>query len=464
MSIRNGGHPPQAGASSNGVNPVKLKDKPREKALEILCRVEDGLFADTLLDQARQAFDTRDNAFILELVYGTLRNRSLLDWTLNQLSAQPIGKTDAWTRNIVRLGAYQLLFLDRVPASAAVNTAAELAKTYGKKHGYVNGLLRNLDRKRSAISYGGPENSASRLGVLYSHPQWLVKRWLARYGFESTEALLRRNNEPAPLVIRTNTLKTTREELTAALLAEGVEARKTVYSPTGLALLSSPGIRSLAAYEQGWFIVQDEAAQLVSLMLAPATGASVLDACAAPGGKSTHLAELMKNQGAIVALESDRARIARIRENSSRLGTTIIAPALGDAERYKSGSFDGILIDAPCSGLGVLRRHPDGRWTKNEGSIKERAGTQQRILSHCAQLLKPGGALVYATCTTEPEENEDIINAFLAGAGTDFVLADSRPFLAGRASELVDDKGFFRTHLNDQGMDGFFGARLVKKE
>ncbi len=438
-------------------------DKPRKKAVEILHRVEEGFFADSSLEQARQSFGVLDSAFILELVYGILRNRARLDWALNLLSAQPLEKTDAWTRNILRMGAYQLLFLDRVPASAAVNTATELAKVYGKKQGYVNGLLRNLDRRRSAISFPGPDDLVKRLAVLYSHPEWLIRRWFERYGAETTESILGTNNLSASLVIRCNTLKVTRDQLKASLASQGAESRETSYSPVGLEIVSSPGIRALSAYEQGWFMVQDEAAQLVSLLLAPGPGQTVLDACAAPGGKAAHLAELMGDRGTIVALDSDHTRIARIRENISRLGLKSITPEKGDATQYRERAFDKVLIDAPCSGLGVLRRHPDGRWIKNERIIWERAAVQQRILENCANLLNPGGVLVYATCTTEPEENEGLITDFLTRKRGDFTINDPRPFLPVQAAVFVNDTGFFCTFPNTMGMDGFFGVRLVRK-
>ncbi len=437
------------------------RDKPRETALEILTGVEAGAFADALLDRARGSFDARDSAFILELVNGTLRNRSRLDWALNQLSLQPIHKTDPSTRNILRLGAYQLLFLDRVPASAAVNTAAELAKSRGKKPGYVNGLLRNLDRKRSSIVYPGPEDPVKQLAVLYSHPEWLVGRWVRRFGLEQATSLLRENNHAAPLVVRANSLKTTRTELKTALASLGIESRETPYSPSGIELLSSPGLRSLPAYDQGWFMVQDEAAQLIGFLLSPLPGEAVLDACAAPGGKATHLAELMQNRGTVVALESDGARMPRIRENSLRLCASIVEAVQGDAGDFHEGRFDKILIDAPCSGLGVLRRHPDGRWHKREQMIGERAALQRRILENCAGLLKPGGALVYATCTTEPEENEDVIGDFLE-RHREFALDDPRPFLPPPAGKLVDKRGFFRTYPDEPSMDGFFGVRMRK--
>ena len=199
------------------MNFVRTRDKPREQALVILRKVEEGVFADMLLVKARESFDARDSAFLLALVNGTLRNRARLDWILNQFSAQPVEKTDAWTRNILRFGAYQLLFLNRVPASAAVNTSTELAKIYGKKHGYVNGLLRNLDRKRNSIPEPAFNDPAIRLATVYSHPAWIVRRWLNRFGTERTEKLLSENNGDAPLVIRTNTLKTTRVMLKATL-------------------------------------------------------------------------------------------------------------------------------------------------------------------------------------------------------------------------------------------------------
>jgi len=441
-----------------------LKDIPRETALTILCRTEEGIFVDAQLALARQKLDARDSAFLLELVYGTLRNRALLDWTLNRFSAKPIDTTDTRTRNILRLAAYQMLFLDRVPVSAAVNTAVELAKVHGNKHGYVNGLLRGLDRKRSTIGQPDHADPIVRLAIQYSHPLWLVRRWVARYGAEATETLLQANNQPAPLTIRANTLKTTRQALRIALEAEGVTVAETDHAPAGLNILTTPQwLRTLQAYRDGWFVVQDQAAQLISLLLSPQPGELVLDACAAPGGKTTHLAELMRDQGGVVALELDASRMVRIRENSRRLGMTSIAPVQGDATTYHEGSYDRVLIDAPCSGLGVLRRHPDGRWNKTEQTVDEHASLQRRILQNCASLLKPGGTLVYATCTTEPAENVDVIDWFLAGPGSSFRIDDPRPQLPQAAAALVDNRGFFRTVPNAPTLDGFFGVRLVKK-
>ena len=449
---------------AEGAGPPLLKDIPRETALTILCRTEEGIFADTALALARQKLDARDSAFLLELVYGTLRNRSLLDWTLNRFSAKPVDTTDAWTRNILRLATYQMLFLDRVPVSAAVNTAVELAKAHGNKHGYVNGLLRGLDRKRSTIGQPDHADPVVRLAIQYSHPLWLVKRWVVRFGAEIAESMLLANNQPAPLTIRANTLKASRQSLRIALEADGVTVEETNAAPAGLNILATPQwLRTLTAYRDGWFVVQDQAAQLISLLLSPQPGETVLDACAAPGGKTTHLAELMQDQGAIVALELDASRMGKIRENSRRLGMKSITTVQGDAAAYHEGSYDRVLIDAPCSGLGVLRRHPDGRWNKTEQTVTDHASLQRRILQNCSRLLKPGGTLVYATCTTEPAENDDVIDWFLAGPGSSFQIDDPRPLLPQAATALVDSRGFFRTTPNALAMDGFFGVRLVKK-
>jgi len=441
---------------------VALIDKPRQTALEILRHVENGGFADSLLDKARAVFDQRDSAFILELVYGTLRNRKRLDWVLDRFSARPVEETDAWTRNIFRLAAYQLLFLDRVPVHAAIDTAVELAKTHGQKNNYVNGLLRNLDRGRNRISFSEFASPVERLSVLYSHPEWLIRRWMQRFGEEITEKTLANNNLHAPLVIRTNLLKTTREELKTSLASEGVQSKETLYSPLGLELIASPPLHTLSAYKRGWFMVQDEAAQLIGFLPAPHPGQMVLDACAAPGGKATHLAERMQNQGSIIAIDTDSERMKRITENTKRLGITIINPVKADASRYAHGRYDSILIDAPCSGLGLLRRHPDGRWNKRESITRECEKIQERILENCSSLLKPGGVLVYATCTTEPEENEDRIQAFLR-AHPEFSLEDSRGLLPASAQHLVDAQGYYRTFPHEPSLDGFFGARLIKR-
>lgn len=439
-------------------------DKTRDQAAEMLYRAERGEFVDVLLEKARPRFSQRDNAFILELVNGVLRNRAYIDYALDTFSERPIEKTDAWTRNVLRLGAYQILFLDRVPVSAAVDTSVEIAKRRGRKSGYVNGLLRSLARNKKDIRPPSQEDIVKYLSIFYSHPEWLVRRWHERYGRERTELLLASANSPSPLTVRANLLRTSREGLRSSLEADGAIVRETSFSPSGIEIISSPGLRNLSAYEKGWFVVQDEAAQLVSMILGPKPGETVLDACAAPGGKTTHIAELMNNTGSVIALEADAERAVRIDENSERLGITIIQTVIGDAADYKGGPFDRILIDAPCSGLGVLRRHPDGRWTKEEGTVLEHQVLQKKVLDNCSGLLKPGGVLVYSTCTTEPEENEEVIEEFLKDRSEIFRLDDPRPYLPAGAVRLVDDRGFFRTWPTAPEMDGFFAARLLREK
>jgi 16S rRNA (cytosine967-C5)-methyltransferase len=441
---------------------VQQPDRTRERALAVLHDAERGVFADRLLDQARRDLDARDRAFLLELAYGVLRNRARIDWVLDRYSAQPVAGTDGWTRNILRLGAYQLLFLDKVPPSAAVNTSTELAKRHGKKAGYVNGLLRTIERSRERLPLPPGDDAVARLSILYSHPPWLVRRWIKRLGEQRTEDALRRNNRPAPLMLRTNTLKGSRDELLSLLEAQGATVKATECSPLGIEVLSSPGLTSLPAYQEGWFTVQDEAAQLVGLLVAPQPGEAVLDACAAPGGKATHLAEQMRDQGSIIALESDPARIVRIKENSERLGISIVHPVVGDATAYREGAYDRVLIDAPCSGLGVLRRHPDGRWTKSEQTIQEKKVLQQRILENGASLVKQGGCIVYATCTTEKEENADVISHFLSNNTGKFIIDPPLSYIPSSCSPLIEPNGFFNTFPNDTDMDGFFAVRMVR--
>lgn len=440
-----------------------IPSNPREAVLNILLKAERGGLAGRLIESLRSLFAPIDNAFLLELVYGVFRNRTYLDYSLNLFSERPVEKTDARTRNILRIGAYQILFLDRVPVRAAVDTSVQLAKRFGGKFGYVNAVLRNMARGIDRIQPPCIDDVDRRFSIIYSHPEWLVKRWVLRYGADTAEKLLSSNNKRAPLTIRANTLKISREGLKSELQAEGCIVRDCIYAPTGIEIVSSPGITRLDSFKKGLFLVQDEAAQLVALLLDPLPGETILDACAAPGGKTTQIAELMKNQGRVIALDNDPERLKMLEENIERLGMEIIEPVLGQAYQYEGGLFDRILIDAPCSGLGVLRRHPDGRWTKTEEAITRHRPLQEMILEACSALLKPGGVLVYATCTTEPEENEDLIAGFISKKRAGFMLDDPRQHLPANAAHLVDGRGFFRTWPNIPMIDGFFAARLIKK-
>jgi len=368
-------------------------------------------------------------------------------------------------KNLLRLGAYQILFLDRVPPSAAVNESVRLAKTLGEGAiaGFVNAVLRAMTRAGTIPLPDPADDPILHLSVKYSHPEWLVRRWLARLGPERTAALCAANNEIPPVTVRVNILHTTRDALAAELNRSGIEVTACRISPSGLMLRGVSGLTDLPTYERGDFYVQDEAAQLVGWTVDPKPVERILDACAAPGGKSTHLAELMGDRGEITAADAGEKRLGRIEENARRLGLGSIRPVAadltGDAAVLGLIPYDRILVDVPCSGLGILRRNPEAKWYKTEEVIGKMAALQNRILAKAATLLKPGGVLVYSTCTTEPEENENVVGSFL-GRFPEFRLENLRSLWP--ESGLVTPEGWLNTILNPYGMDHFFAARLIK--
>lgn len=371
-------------------------------------------------------------------------------------------------RNILRLGAYQLLFLDKVPVSAAVNESVKLAKEKEQRSsGFVNAVLRNIDRERNKIPYPEPEEHPIEfISVRYSHPAWLVKRWIERYGIDKTIELCRLNNEAPPFAIRANRLKINREGLKELLRKDIDRIEDCSVSSNGLILKGASNISENPAFKEGLFYVQDEAAQLISQMLDPKAGEKVLDACAAPGGKTTHIVELMEDKGEIIALDVNKKGLGLLKENCERLGISIVKPYLKDAAKDISDiakdKFDKILIDAPCSGLGVIRRHPEGKWQKKEELILESQKIQKRLIENLSGYLKDGGALVYSTCSTEKDENEDVVEDFLE-RHPEFKIDDIKQYLPETGRMLVDEKGFLHTSPINNRMDGFFAVRLKKE-
>ena len=442
----------------------------RELALEALTRIEKGLQrADQALEQTfdQTRLERRDRGLVTELVYGVLRHRSRLDWALNQFCQKPIHRLSPTVRNILRMGAYQILFLDRIPARAAVDEAVDLTqkKGAGGFRNVVNAVLRSLDRERESIIYPDPEaDLIGYLSVYDSHPEWMVSRWLKRYGPERTRVICRANNEVPPVTLRVNTLRTTREDLAAHLKDEGFEVEPCRVSPLGLKVRDG-FVTDSDAYRKGWFYIQDEAAQLVVWAMAPRPGETILDACAAPGGKTTQMAQAMANQGRITVLDQDPQRLERVRQNCERLGILIVECHPGDArnpERLKDQRFDRILVDAPCSGLGVLRRNPEGKWSKTEALIQQYVQVQSQILKGISPLLRDGGVLMYSTCSIEPEENEEVVKGFLKTC-PEYSVLDLKNDLPASASSLVTPEGFLFTLFNQDSMDGFFAAKLVKR-
>jgi 16S rRNA (cytosine967-C5)-methyltransferase len=411
---------------------------------------------------------TLDRAFITELVYGVLRRRGYLDWVIARFTTHSGRRQSIKLKNLLRLGAYQILFLDRVPPSAAVNESVRLAKTLGEGAvaGFVNAVLRAMTRAGTIPLPDPAADPILHLSVQYSHPEWLVSRWLARLGPERTAALCAANNEIPPVTVRVNLLRTTREALAAELSRAGIEVAACLISPSGLMLRGVSHLTELPSYERGEFYVQDEAAQLVGRAVDPKAGDRILDACAAPGGKSCHLAELMGDRGEITAADSSAKRQERIVENAHRLGLASIRPVVadltGDSSALGLTPYDRILVDAPCSGLGILRRNPEAKWYRTENVIGRMADLQLKILAKAGMLLKPGGVLVYSTCTTEPEENESVIGDFLSRY-PGFRLESLRP-LWPESPELVTREGYLNTMLNPYGMDHFFAAKLIKGE
>lgn len=447
----------------------KQKATVRALATEILLKVDTRkAYADVLIDQTlrAQSWDERDRALLTELVYGSLRWRGKIDARLSEYLRRPLSENNPLIRNLLRLTCYQLLFLDKIPDYAAVNEAVELAKRYGgeKTAGFVNGVLRNFLRDRRRVAPAVNNEAIESLAADYSHPEWLVKRWREDFGVEAAKALMRANNEKSPLVLRANALKCTRDELLRRFAEASISATPTPYAPQGICVQSAGSVANLPGFAEGLFQVQGESSQLVALLLAPLPGERILDACAAPGGKSTYLAELMKEQGEVIAIDPSARGCEKMRENIARLGLTSVRIVNADASRELTGAlgkpYDRILIDAPCSGLGTLRSHPEIKWHRNAGDIQRLSRLQAKILHRAVAYLKPRGVLVYATCTLTPEENALNVKSLLE-RHQEFELQDAARYLPGEAKHMVRGN-YFEALPQRDNTDGFFAARMRK--
>jgi 16S rRNA (cytosine967-C5)-methyltransferase len=448
----------------------KKRKSVRQLATEILLKVDTRKsFADVLLDHSLKdaALSDRDRALLTELAYGTLRWRGKIDARLNLYLRSSLEDTDPFIRNLLRVAFYQLLFLDKIPNYAAVNEAVQLAKAYGgdRVAGFANAVLRSFLREKGKAAAAPATNDwQAVLATEHSHPQWLVKKWLDYFGREETEALMRANNKVAPLVLRVNSRSSSREALLALLAESGISAVATQWSPAGIWVKSRSPVNQLPGFREGLFQVQGEASQLISYLLAPQRGERILDACAAPGGKTTHIAELMDDTGELIALDKSEKGIEKIRENLARLRLTSVCTAKSDVSHELltklASRYDRILVDAPCSGLGTLRSHPEIKWHRNETDIKRLSSLQERIVDRVVHYLKPGGVLVYSTCTLNKDENENVIGDFLERR-REFVLEDAASYLPQEASSLVCGS-YFIALPHRHNTDGFFAARMRK--
>lgn len=443
----------------------------RELALKVLKEVEDrDAYADILLDHwlSRHPLPQRERALATELTFGTLRRRNTLDWVIEAFSRRPVVKMDLWVRNILRLGAYQLLFLDRIPAHAAVDESVKLAHRFGSygAAAFVNAVLRRVASEPRPTLPPLEENPVAHLALLHSHPEWLVKRWLEQFGRSETEALCLANNQVPPLTLRVNTLKATSNMVKERLEAAGLEVESGHYLAEALTVKKGGAPQDLPGYRDGWFTVQDESSMLVAHVLAPEPEEMVVDMASAPGGKTTHLAERMGNHGSILAADLHEHRLNSVQELARRLGISIIKTLVADGRELVQlfpGQADRVLLDAPCSGLGVLRRNPEARWRKRPQDIPGLVRLQRELLEAGGRLLKPGGILVYSTCTILPEENQGVIEGFLQDH-PDFTREDLTPFLPEPLSaEPGVKEGWLQLYPHHHGTDGFFLARLRKK-
>ena len=402
-----------------------------------------------------------ERRFATELVYGAVKACGTLDWMLSHYLKRPLTQTDPLVVNILRLGLYQLHFLDRVPPSAAVNESVNLARklAHPGASGFVNAVLRTAVREPERIQYPNlSQNPVKHIALRECHPEWLVARWISRLGVEETQALCRFNNANPPLSLRANTLRVSRDELLDRMSHAGVAAFPSALAPEGI-VCNRLGEEPLQFLREGLCQAQDESSMLVSHVLEPQPGEFIIDACAAPGGKSTHIATLMQNQGRVLACDIHAHKISLIEENSRRLGIAAVEAKLLDSTRLHekfAGQADRVLVDAPCSGLGVLRRRPDSRWRK-EASLRALPELQKAILFSAARCVKPGGVLVYSTCTLEEAENAEVVNALLLG-GLNFALESAGEHLPVPRLETM-----LTLWPQRDAVDGFFIARLRRE-
>lgn len=393
----------------------------REAALQTLYAVEvKAAFAHLALSHILRtaALPPRERALATELAQGTVRMRAAVDFALAQFCHYQLTRLSPWIRNLLRLAAYELLFLHRTSPAATCHAAVELAKQYGHPGTVrlVNAVLRRLSEQRKQIDYPPFETDpVGHLTTRLSHPRWLVERWLQRWPPEEVRALCLTNNRPPPLTVRVNRLRLTPEDLRAQWEVRGVKAQPCRWAPEGLVVGHVGEVQLLWGFDQGWFTVQDEASMLVGYLAAPQPGWEVADLCSAPGGKATHLAELMGDRGRVWAVDLHSRRLQRVAETAVRLGLRNLFTRCADARRVAEvlpQPLDLVLLDVPCTGTGTLRRRADARWRKQPEQLEELVTLQRELLSAAAELVRPGGVLVYSTCSLEPEENEEQIRWF----------------------------------------------------
>lgn len=440
----------------------------REIAFTILNDIynKDGFSNITIERYLKDENDKRKQNFIRELVYGVLENDIYLEHIISQASKIKMKKIHEMILIVLKMGIYQILFMDSVPSSAAVNESVILTKKHGNKGsiGYVNGMLRNISRNEDEFRDLNIKDPAKRISIQYSHPKWLVDKWIGEYGINFTEDLCSANNEKPSLNITVNTLKTDKEILKTKLKKQGFKIRESDYSEDTLIIKNPFRISKIKEFIDGDFTIQDESSALVAQIMDPKAGSLVVDVCSAPGGKAVHISQKMKNKGRVISRDIHEHKLKLINDNSKRLGIDIIETQLFDALKLDTtllNSADYVLVDAPCSGLGLIRRKPEIKRNKSQADIDSLTSLQFKILNNASQYLKQGGILVYSTCTLGKSENLGIVNKFLK-ENSDFISVDIGESIKDARNIGSLNKGYIELYPNIHGTDGFFIAKMKK--
>ena len=442
-------------------------DFPRKLALEALYKIDkeeaySNIVLDELLNKNRKVLSNKDINFISELVYGVTTWKLTLDTIIQKYSKIKIKKISPWVINILRMGAYQIVFLEKVPKSAAVNESVNLCKKYGGKSiGFVNAILRKV-KKSDYLELFEIKNDIEKISKTTSMPEWIVRELNKEFNTEKVNEICKNSNLKPKITIRVNNLKTTKNELKKSLQNKEIEVEEEILEDF-LYLKNVKNITNLDEYKKGLFTMQDESAGLTAIVLNAKEGECILDCCSAPGGKTTYIAELMNNKGNIIAWDLYKHRLDKVQENSKRLGINIIKTEENDATVLKEEyieKFDKILIDAPCLGLGVIKRKPDIKWQRKFEDIEEISKIQEKILNICSKYLKKGGILVYSTCSIIKSENDKIVEKFLKSE--DFELKEINNINIENLENKITKKGIIKLYPSEN-MDGFFISKLIKK-
>lgn len=446
-----------------------MDKNPREIAINILKEIneEEAYSNISITRNIGKDLNSLDEALIREIVYGVIENKLFIDWVIMQYSKIKLKKIAPVIREILRIGVYQIIFMDKIPDSAAVNESVKLAKKYGHKGsiGFTNAMLRNISRNRNNIRFPDRNtDTVEYLSVKYSHPKWMIKKWIKDFGVDFTEELCIANNEKPKLNIRVNTLKITKQDLMCKLKSRGLNISEGKYAYDSIIIDNPVRITDTDEFKNGLFQIQDESSMLVAQVMNPKPGDFVIDVCSAPGGKTTHIAQKMENRGKIIARDIHEHKLQLIRDNMERLRISIIElekfNAL-DLDEKLIEKADCCLVDAPCSGLGLIRRKPDIKWHKEEDNLSKITKLQYEILMNSSKYIKRGGTLVYSTCTIQKEENICLVKKF---------IDNNKNFKLKSFEDLINDEklkksalnGYIEIYPNINDTDGFFIAKMIK--